>query len=135
MLLGCKKVTLHFPFMHSHICYNRSRIISCYIYYYKPYPGNKIADELAAGGYRFPSGLEEWSDFDYVDSGKSSWLTNEQIKHIERFKFYEQLAWSKPNPLKYLLQQVARWRCENNIYTFPLEKSIIRYFKPAPKVS
>ena len=34
------------------------------IYYYKPYPGNKIADELAAGGYRFPSGLEEWSDFD-----------------------------------------------------------------------
>jgi hypothetical protein len=44
------------------------------IYYYKPYPGNKIADKLSAKGYLFPQGLEEWSDFDYVNSGKSDWL-------------------------------------------------------------
>ena len=36
-------------------------------------------------GYQFPQGLEEWSDFDYVDSGKSDRLTAGQIRHIERF--------------------------------------------------
>ena len=65
------------------------------IYYYKPYPGNKIADELSAGGYQFPAGLEEWSNFDYVNSGKSDWLSDDQVKIIEHFKFYQQLAWSK----------------------------------------
>jgi len=105
------------------------------IYYYKPYPGNKIADELSAKGYQFPVGLAEWSDFDYVDSGKSDWLTNAQIKHIERFKFYEQLAWSRPTIPKFVLQKIAKWRCEKNIYKFPVEKNIIRFLKPAPKVS
>jgi anaerobic magnesium-protoporphyrin IX monomethyl ester cyclase len=105
------------------------------IYYYKPYPGNKIADELSSRGYQFPQGLEEWSDFDYVDSGKSDWLTDDQITHIERFKFYEQLAWSKPTVPKFILQKIAKWRCERNIYRFPVEKNIIRFLKPAPKVS
>ena len=105
------------------------------IYYYKPYPGNKIADELSSKGYQFPQGLEEWSDFDYVDSGKSDWLTPDQIRYIERFKFYEQLAWSRPTVPKFILQKIAKWRCERNIYRFPVEKNIIRFLKPAPKVS
>jgi anaerobic magnesium-protoporphyrin IX monomethyl ester cyclase len=112
-----------------------SRNFSMSIYYYKPYPGNKIADELSAKGYQFPEGLAEWSDFDYVNSGKSDWLTAKQIRHIERFKFYEQLAWSRPTAPKFILQQIAKWRCEKNIYHFPVEKNIIRFLKPAPKVS
>lgn len=105
------------------------------IYYYKPYPGNKIADGLMAQGYQFPKGLEAWSSFDYVDSGKSDWLDEGQIQTIERFKFYQQLGWSKPSFSKTILQQLARWRCNKNIYAFPLEKNIIRFLKPAPKVS
>ncbi len=105
------------------------------IYYYKPYPGNKIADELLVKNYRFPKGLEEWSNFDYVDSGKSDWLTEEQIKIIEHFKFYQQLAWSKKTPQKFLLQKIAQWRCEKDMYAFPLEQNIIRFFRPAPKMS
>ena len=105
------------------------------IYYYKPYPGNKIADELSAEGYRFPSGLEEWSNFDYVNSGKSDWLSDQQVKEIELFKFYSELAWSKKRISKSLFQKIAKWRCEKNIYRFPIEKNIIRFVKPAPKVS
>lgn len=112
-----------------------SRNFSTSIYYYKPYPGNKIADELSASGYRFPQGLEEWSDFDYVNSGKSDWLSPKQVKYIERFKFYEQMAWSKPTIPKFILQQLAKWRCEKNFFAFPLEKKIIRFLKPAAKVS
>ncbi|MCU7552882.1 B12-binding domain-containing radical SAM protein [Chitinophagaceae bacterium LB-8] len=105
------------------------------IFYYKPYPGNKIADELAIQNYRFPKGLEEWSDFDYVDSGKSDWLTDEQVQHIEAFKFYQQLAWSKPVVSKYVLQQIAKLRCNKNIYAFPLEKKIVRFIKPVKQMS
>jgi hypothetical protein len=112
-----------------------SENFSVSIYYYKPYPGNKIADELLAKNYRFPKGLEEWSNFDYVDSGKSDWLTEEQIKIIEQFKFYQQLAWSKKTPQKFLLQKIAQWRCEKDMYAFPLEKNIIRFLKPTPKIS
>ena len=112
-----------------------SENFSVSIYYYKPYPGNKIADELLAKNYRFPKGLEEWSNFDYVDSGKSDWLTDEQIKIIEHFKFYQQLAWSKKTPQKFLFQKIAQWRCEKDLYAFPLEQNIIRFLKPAPKIS
>ncbi|HEY6976381.1 MAG TPA: radical SAM protein, partial [Chitinophagaceae bacterium] len=112
-----------------------SENFSVSIYYYKPYPGNKIADELMAQGYQFPQGLEEWSNFDYVDSGKSDWLSQEQIREIELFKFYQQLAWSKKTIIKFLLQKIAAWRCEKNIYAFPVEKKIIRFLKPAPRIS
>jgi anaerobic magnesium-protoporphyrin IX monomethyl ester cyclase len=105
------------------------------IYYYKPYPGNKIADELSAGGYQFPAGLEEWSNFDYVNSGKSDWLTEAQVKRIELFKFYNELAWSKKKASKLIFQQIARWRCDHDQFAFPIEKKIIRFIKPAPKVS
>jgi len=105
------------------------------IFYYKPYPGNKIADELIAKNYRFPKGLEEWSNFDYVDSGKSDWLSHEQVRTIEHFKFYQQLAWSKKTLHKFLFQKIAQWRCEQNMYAFPLEQNIIRLLKPAPKMS
>jgi len=101
------------------------------IFYYKPYPGNKIADELSMQGYRFPKGLEEWSDFDYVDSGKSDWLTDEQVQMIESFKFYQKLAWSKPTISKFLLQQLAKIRCNRNVYGFPIEKKLVQLPKPA----
>jgi anaerobic magnesium-protoporphyrin IX monomethyl ester cyclase len=105
------------------------------IFFYKPYPGNKIADELTAQGYRFPIGLEEWSNFDYVDSGKSDWLSSKQVQTIEAFKFYQQLAWSKPAASKYILQQLAKLRCNKNLYAFPIEKKLVRFFKPAKEMS
>lgn len=105
------------------------------IFYYKPYPGNKIADELSATGYHFPAGLEEWSNFDYVDSGKSDWISDKKIKEIEAFKFYQHIGYSKPRTSKYLLQQIARWRCENKLYAFPIEKALINYLRPKQKMS
>ena len=83
----------------------------------------------------FRLGLEEWSNFDYVNSGKSDWLSTDQVKGIEHFKFYQQLAWSKRTASKFLLQKIAKWRCEKNMYAFPVEERIIRFLKPAPRVS
>ena len=59
------------------------------IFYYRPYPGNPMADESAAQGYAFPRGLSEWADFDYV-GGRGPWITPDRWQRVERFKFYTQ---------------------------------------------
>jgi hypothetical protein len=97
------------------------------IFYFKPYPGNEIADQLKRDGYIFPKGLEEWAQFDYVGS-ISPWISEKYFKQVEGFKFYQKVAWSKPNMLFSLFQKIAQWRCEKNIYDFPLsEKSLNSY--------
>jgi len=106
-----------------------------YIFYYKPYPGNKIADELAREGYRFPKGLEEWSNFDFVDSGKSDWLTDEQVQLIESFKFYQQLAWSRPTSGKFIFQQIAKLRCNTNTFRFPVERKLVNILRPQKRMA
>ena len=105
------------------------------IFYYKPYPGNKIADELLASGYQFPASLEEWSDFDYVASKESEWLSNKKIKEIEGFKFYQQVAYNKPTPTKFLVQQLAKWRIKNRLYKFPVEKKLKEWLMPRQKMA
>ena len=47
------------------------------IFYYRPYPGNPMAERASAMGYVFPRGLEQWADFDYV-GGRGPWITSEQ---------------------------------------------------------
>ena len=64
------------------------------IFYFKPYPGNEIADALIADGYQMPQGIKEWSDFDYVVKG-SPWIPEKKFREIENFKFYQRLAWSE----------------------------------------
>jgi anaerobic magnesium-protoporphyrin IX monomethyl ester cyclase len=91
------------------------------IFYFKPYPGNEIADRLIAEGYTMPSGIKAWSEFDYVMKG-SPWIPEKKFREIENFKFYQRLAWSKGSILKSIPQHIAKWRCENANYTFPIEK-------------
>jgi hypothetical protein len=103
------------------------------IFYYKPYPGNKIADELMAKGFKFANTLEEWSDFDYVSTKKSDWLSESQIKEIENFKFYQQLAYTKREiPI---LKDIAKWRVEKKLYAFPIERKLKEWIMPTPRMA
>lgn len=105
------------------------------IFYFKPYPGNEIADLLTQRGYEFPKNLEGWADFDYVGAINSDWISDKKVQEIEGFKFYQQLAWSKPTPLKYVAQKIAQWRCEHKMYKFPIEKKLINWLKPRVEMS
>jgi radical SAM superfamily enzyme YgiQ (UPF0313 family) len=103
------------------------------IFYYKPYPGNKIADELLAKGFNFANTLEEWSDFDFVSTKKSEWLSKEKINEIENFKFYQQLAFTQREiPI---LKNIAKWRLENKNYIFPLERKLKEWLMPVQKMA
>jgi radical SAM superfamily enzyme YgiQ (UPF0313 family) len=105
------------------------------IFFYKPYPGNEIADQLGAGRYEFPCTLDGWADFDYVGSA-GPWVTPEKYARVERFKFYLKHAYGQSrHPLARPLGAIARWRVERDFYTFPVEKTLVETFRPAPRLS
>lgn len=104
------------------------------IFYYKPYPGSRIAQEVVKQGYRLPATIEEWADFDYIGSS-GPWVTPEMHRLIERFKFYNRFAWGPETRLRRPLQRLARWRCRRDEYRLPLEKLVIDRLKPLPRLS
>lgn len=103
------------------------------IFYYRPYPGNPMADQSAANGYVFPRGLEEWADFDYV-GGRGPWMTSTQWQQVERFKFYTRHAW-KPGAWRWPLRAASQWRCNRDWYGLPVEKLIVDWVRPPQQVS
>ena len=105
------------------------------IFYFRPYPGNPIADELLRSGYEFPATLEAWADFDYV-GGHEDWVTREQWQRIERFKFYQRYAFGhNRHLLRWPLHWVSRWRVDRHFYSFPVEKTIVERLRPAQRLS
>lgn len=104
------------------------------IFYYKPYPGNELADQLTRQGFQFPKTLEEWADFDYVGSS-GPWVSQEKHDLIERFRFYQRFAWARRTPLRAPLQALARWRCERDFYQAPVEKAVIEWLRPPARLS
>jgi radical SAM superfamily enzyme YgiQ (UPF0313 family) len=104
------------------------------IFYFKPYPGNHIADQLLREGYRFPQGLDEWAEFDYVGP-KSEWISKEQFNQVELFRFYQRIGWNDTMPLFSPIRKIARWRCETHSYKAPLEKTIYEWIRPPEKLS
>jgi anaerobic magnesium-protoporphyrin IX monomethyl ester cyclase len=103
------------------------------IFYYRPYPGNPMAELSAARGYVFPRGLEEWADFDYV-AGRGPWITAAQWQKVERFKFYTRHAW-KPGAWRWPLRTASQWRCNHDWYNLPVEKMIVDLVRPPQQVS
>jgi radical SAM superfamily enzyme YgiQ (UPF0313 family) len=101
-----------------------SRDFETMIFYFKPYPGSTLTLEAVAQGYRLPRTLEEWSTFDYVGS-IGPWVSSEKYRRVERFKFYQGLAWDRVPAWKRPLQRIARWRCRRDAYGFPVEKVLM----------
>lgn len=103
------------------------------IFYYRPYPGNPMAELSAAQGYVFPRGLEAWADFDYV-GGRGPWISDQQWQTVERFKFYSQHAW-RPGAWRWPLRAASQWRCNHDWYDLPVEKLIVDLVRPSRQVS
>jgi anaerobic magnesium-protoporphyrin IX monomethyl ester cyclase len=105
------------------------------IFYFKPYPGSQLVIDAVARGFRLPETLEAWSQFDYVAGEPGPWVSAEKFKLIERFKFFQELAWKTGSPWSRLLQQLARYRCNTNNYRWPVEMLLTRWVMPAQKLS
>ncbi len=104
------------------------------IFYFKPYPGSPITDDAVRAGYALPCSLEEWADFDFIGSA-GPWVSPELYRKVERFKFYQQVGWSRPAFWRRPIQGLARWRCRHDFYGLPVEKVVSSWLWPQPALS
>ena len=100
------------------------------LFYYRPYPGTPITDELARRGHPLPRSLEAWAA---IEDGEvsSPWVDSGQRALIERFRFYQRIGWGKRTTWRAPLQAVARWRCRGDRYEFPIEKVLLERLRPS----
>jgi anaerobic magnesium-protoporphyrin IX monomethyl ester cyclase len=100
------------------------------LFYYRPYPGTPITDQLARSGYPLPRGLREWASIERRSS-HSPWVDAGKRTLIERFRFYQRIGWAQPSAWRLPIQAVARWRCRRDLYAFPIEKAIAEWMRPS----
>jgi anaerobic magnesium-protoporphyrin IX monomethyl ester cyclase len=98
------------------------------LFYYRPYPGTPITDDLARRGHPLPRTLDEWATVEET-SAKSPWVDAAKRTLIDRFGFYQRIGWARPTPWRAPLQAVARWRCRRDLYAFPIEKTIVEWMR------
>ena len=103
-------------------------------FYFKPYPGSAITDEAVRAGFSLPCTLDEWAAFDFIGSA-GPWVTPETHRRVERFKFYQQVAWNRVPTWQRPLQALARWRCRNDQYALPVEKVVGEWLRPPVELS
>ena len=105
------------------------------IFYFKPYPGSAIV--ARGGGQGLPAaGLAgEWARFDYVAGEPGPWVNRAKFKLIERFKFFQELAWKRASAGADPLQRVARYRCRRDDYRWPIEMVVLQWLQPRERLS
>lgn len=105
------------------------------IFYFKPYPGTQITDEVVRKGeYVMPETIEEWAKFDYVGS-RGPWVDERKFNFFERYKFYLKLYRQRNKPIIGFLAWIAGWRIRHFNFKLPIEKWLIERFKNTKKLS
>lgn len=105
------------------------------IFYFKPYPGSAITQEVVSNGYLLPQTTREWGDFDYIGSS-GPWVSKEKESRIEAFKFYIKLGYGrKKGFLSMPFRKLGQWRCKHDRYSFPIEKLLIEKVRPKMELS
>jgi len=69
-------------------------------------------------------------EFDYVAGLPGPWVTRDKYRLIERFKFFQNLAWKPARRRLGLLQRMARFRLSRDEYRWPLEMRLLRQRGP-----
>ena len=114
---------------------NKSAGFDTPIFYFKPYPGSQITQDVVDEGYKLPETTLEWGDFDYIGSS-GPWVSKEKERFFEAFKFYLKVGYGKERgPLFYPLRKISQWRCKNDQFKFPIEKVIIDRLRPEKQLS
>jgi hypothetical protein len=104
------------------------------IFYFKPYPGTPLTDDAVRDGYNLPCTLDDWSRFDFIGSA-GPWVSPEKHRLVERFKFYQRIAWTPGTLWSRPIRRLARWRLERDAYALPVEKMLGDWLWPQPEMS
>ncbi len=98
------------------------------IFFYRPYPGSELAEQLQASGHTPPADLAAWSRFDL--DGPGSWVPRARVDRARRVAFYLRQAWDPPpHPFKRPIRRLARWRLARGRFEWPWEWQLARLCK------
>lgn len=105
------------------------------IFYFKPYPGTQITNEVVSKGeYVMPTSMKEWAEFDYVGS-RGPWVDEEKFNFFEKYKFYLRLLRQKRKWYLRPLASIATRRVRRFNFKLPVEKWLIDRMKKAKTLS
>jgi len=92
------------------------------IFFYTPYPGTALFDEIVRRGYRVPQSLHEWSSLDFLKYA-GYWLDPREQEYVQRFKFYARLGTERryTRPWLYPMKTIASARLRTSYFKFPVE--------------
>jgi radical SAM superfamily enzyme YgiQ (UPF0313 family) len=95
------------------------------IFFYTPYPGTALFDEIVRRGYRVPQTLDEWSNLDFVKYA-GYWLDPLEQDYVQRFKFYARLGTEArfKRPWFYPARKIAAARLRKSYFQFPVEMQV-----------
>lgn len=100
--------------------------------FFTPYPGTEEYLALAREGVPLPGTLEEWADREFKTT-PGAWVAPELRHIVQSLNFYLPMAYpahlNGTNPLKRAVRHVARWRVENDFYTWPVERPLQRWYR------
>lgn len=102
-----------------------------HLFFYKPYPGNPLADQLSRAGYALPSTLEEWARFDFVGTS-SPWVSPGVRRRVEAFRFYLRTGFSRGSWWRAPQRAIARLRCRYRRFEWPVEKVLAERLAATP---
>jgi radical SAM superfamily enzyme YgiQ (UPF0313 family) len=100
------------------------------LFFFTPYPGTELYEDIRSRGYRTPSSLAEWSTVDFLTFA-GYWIGEKERRHVERWKFYMKLA-TETDPGDLLLRPLrmgAAARIRRNRFAIPIEKSLIEFIR------
>src|SRR5262249_18776961 len=92
-------------------------------YFYSPYPGTELVQELETRGLKLPEKLEDWENFDI----EGAWLPRNNsgfVRRVKNLNFYLRHGYAAGAPSRFrrLLQFVSKLRCERDWYGLPVER-------------
>ena len=103
-------------------------------FYFKPYPGSPLTDDAVRGGYVLPArSTNGRASTSSAPSGP--WVSPGKHRLVERFKFYQRLAWTPGTPWTRPVRALARWRLRQDAYALPLEKLVGDWLWPQAEMS
>ena len=108
---------------------------TCPIFFYTPFPKTEMFQLAIDNGFKPPTTLQEWADFNYNTwyNIYPCWLTQKKINLVENAVFLsyfsnQKMLYKFPNPLLRMLFKayypIAKYRYEHNIYNFMIEKNL-----------
>jgi radical SAM superfamily enzyme YgiQ (UPF0313 family) len=95
------------------------------IYFYSPYPGTELVQDLQNRGLKLPEKLEDWEDFNI----EGAWLPRNKpdfVRRVRNLNFYLRHGYSEPaqSRARKVLRGLSRFRCERDWYGIPIERYI-----------